>query len=80
MPAAVATLCAHGSTFCSPSADWAAVTHGPGCLLALPVPDFSMPYNAMSLVLIIGVIYLAGTAAWAVQHRKRRHRSDLQSA
>ena len=71
VPAAVITQCAAGAALpCSPAADWGGVAHGPGCLLALHVPDFSMPYNVMCLVLIVVFIYLAGTWSAVYQHSR----------
>ena len=55
---------------CSPLDPGARVLYGPGCLLTLPVPDFSMPYNVMCLVLIVAFIYLAGTWAFVLSWRR----------
>ena len=69
---AVAECCRGCCTRCSPVHSQARIWYGPGCLLTLPVPDFSMPYNVMCLALIVAFIYLAGTWAFVVSWMSMR--------
>ena len=78
VPACAVAECSDGATTCSPVDQQARVWYGSGCLLALPVPDFSMPYNVMCLMLIVAFIYLAGT--WAFVLSWRQGGGKLESA
>ena len=75
VPACAVAVCQQGQPACSPVDHQARVWYGSGCLLTLPVPDFSMPYNVMCLTLIVALIYLAGTWAFVLSWRQGGRKS-----